>query len=91
MITDDDIVMMASEMGVLEFADETIIKKWRLQPGKMFMIDLEQGRIIDDAELKEDLASSHDYQAWLDQTQIHLKDLPVSRRLVLLKKILKPL
>ncbi|HED38981.1 MAG TPA: glutamate synthase subunit alpha, partial [Chromatiales bacterium] len=75
-ITEDDTVMMASEMGVLEFANEKIIKKWRLQPGKMFMIDLEQGRIIDDAELKEALASSHDYQAWLDKTQIHLKTLP---------------
>ena len=75
-ITEDDTVMMASEMGVLPFADEKIIKKWRLQPGKMFMIDLEQGRIIDDAELKAGLANSHDYQAWLDKTQIHLKDLP---------------
>ena len=77
-ITDDGTVMMASEMGVLPFADETIIKKWRLQPGKMFMIDLEQGRIIDDEELKAELANSHDYQAWLDSTQIRLKDLPAS-------------
>jgi len=75
-ITDDDTVMMASEMGVLSFADEKIIKKWRLQPGKMFLIDMEQGRIIDDAELKAELAESHDYQGWLDKTQIRIKDLP---------------
>ncbi|HGG58670.1 MAG TPA: glutamate synthase large subunit [Gammaproteobacteria bacterium] len=76
LITSDDRVVMASEMGVLPIPEEKIIKKWRLQPGKMFLIDLEQGRIIDDAELKEDLASRQPYQDWLDQTQIRLKDLP---------------
>ena len=76
LITDDDLVVMASEMGVLHIPDEKIVKKWRLQPGKMFLIDMEQGRIIDDAELKAELAGSHPYQDWLDKTQVHLKNLP---------------
>ncbi len=76
LITDDDKVIMASEMGVLPVPEERIVKKWRLQPGKMFLIDLEQGRIIDDAELKEQLASARPYQEWLDATQIHLEALP---------------
>ncbi|MCB1921595.1 MAG: glutamate synthase subunit alpha, partial [Candidatus Competibacteraceae bacterium] len=76
LVTDDDQVIMASEMGVLSVPEEKIVKKWRLQPGKMLLIDLEQGRIIDDDEIKEQLASKHPYQAWLDATQIRLKDLP---------------
>ncbi|OGT89342.1 MAG: glutamate synthase subunit alpha [Gammaproteobacteria bacterium RIFOXYA12_FULL_61_12] len=76
LITEDDLVVMASEMGVLEIPEEKIIKKWRLQPGKMFLIDLEQGRIIDDAEIKHQLASAKPYQQWLDQTQIRLRHLP---------------
>ncbi len=76
LVTDDDMVVMASEMGVLDIPEEKIIKKWRLQPGKMFLIDLEQGRIIDDAEVKAELASSQPYQEWLDRTQIHLDELP---------------
>ena len=76
LITSDDRVVMASEMGVLPIPQEKIVKKWRLQPGKMFLIDLEQGRIIDDVELKETLASEKPYQDWLDTTQILLKDLP---------------
>uniref|UniRef100_A0A450W2A7 Glutamate synthase [NADPH] large chain n=1 Tax=Candidatus Kentrum sp. LPFa TaxID=2126335 RepID=A0A450W2A7_9GAMM len=74
-VTDDDRVIMGSEVGVLDIPEEKIIKKWRLQPGKMFLIDLEQGRIVDDVELKNDLASSHPYQAWLDKTQIRLQDI----------------
>ena len=76
LITNDDRVLMASEMGVLPIPEEKIVKKWRLQPGKMFLIDLEQGRIIDDTEFKEELSSSQPYQDWLDSTQIKLKDLP---------------
>ncbi|MGK0171219.1 MAG: glutamate synthase (NADPH/NADH) large chain [Gammaproteobacteria bacterium] len=75
-ITDDDRVIMGSETGVLPIAEERIVKKWRLQPGKMFLIDLEQGRIIDDAELKRTLASEQPYQALLDSGQILLADLP---------------
>ncbi len=76
LITDDDLVVMASEMGVLDIPEEKILRKWRLQPGKMFLIDMEQGRIIDDAELKAELASRHPYQQWLDSTQIRLPQLP---------------
>ncbi len=76
LITDDDTVVMASEMGVLGIPEEKIVKKWRLQPGKMFLIDLEQGRIIDDEELKEQLAGAKPYQKWLDETQIKLEDVP---------------
>ncbi|BBA37537.1 glutamate synthase, large subunit [Methylocaldum marinum] len=76
LITDDDTVVMASEMGVLTIPEHKIIKKWRLQPGKMFLIDLEQGRIIDDAEIKSELANREPYQQWLNDTQIQLEKLP---------------
>jgi glutamate synthase (NADPH/NADH) large chain len=76
LITNDDIVVMASEMGVLNIPEEKIIKKWRLQPGKMFLIDTEEGRIIDDAELKGQLSNSLPYQQWLNETQILLENLP---------------
>ena len=75
-VTNDDLVIMASEMGVLDIAEERIIKKWRLQPGKMFLIDLQQGRIIDDAEIKAQLSTAHPYREWLAKTQIHLDELP---------------
>ena len=54
LITDDDLIVMASEMGVLDIPQEKIVKKWRLQPGKMLLVDLEHGRIVDDEELKRD-------------------------------------
>ena len=76
LITDDDHVVMASEMGVLTIPENKIIKKWRLQPGKMFLIDMEQGRIIDDAEIKAELAAKAPYQQWLTETQIQLENLP---------------
>ena len=75
-ITDDDHVIMASEAGVLPVPEEKIIRKWRLQPGKMLLIDLEEGRIIDDAEIKAKLAAEHPYEAWLKATQYKLEDLP---------------
>jgi len=78
LITDEGQVVMASEMGVLDIPEERIIKKWRLQPGKMFLIDMEQGRIIDDAEIKHQLASRHPYEEWLQRTQIRLEDLPAA-------------
>jgi glutamate synthase (NADPH) large chain len=74
-VTDDDLVVMASEVGVLNIPESKIVKKWRLQPGKMFLIDMEQGRIIGDDELKETLATAKPYRQWLDQTQIRVKDL----------------
>ena len=76
LVTDDDQVVMASEMGVLPIPEEKIVKKWRLQPGKMLLIDLEQGRIIDDREVKAQLASAYPYAELLAQTQIILEDLP---------------
>jgi len=78
-VTEDDLVVMGSEVGVLSIADEKVVQKWRLQPGKMFLIDLEEGRIIDDAELKADLAKAHPYQTWLNKTQIKLEDLPAEK------------
>ena len=75
-ITDDDMVVMASEVGVLPIPESRIIKKWRLQPGKMFLIDTEQGRIIDDNELKTQLASAKPYREWNRRIRIKLDDLP---------------
>ena len=75
-VTDDDLVVMASEMGTLDIPEENIVKKWRLQPGKMLLIDLEEGRIVEDDELKSTLAQAHPYQEWLDETQIRLRRLP---------------
>ena len=77
-VTEDGLVVMASETGVLPVAEEKIVEKWRLQPGKMLLIDLERGRIISDEEIKEELASAHPYQQWLDRTQIHVHELPGS-------------
>jgi glutamate synthase (NADPH/NADH) large chain len=76
LVTDDDFVVMASEAGVLPIPDSKIVKKWRLQPGKMFMIDLDQGRIIDDRELKESLASAKPYREWIRRINIKFDDLP---------------
>ncbi|MEM7251541.1 MAG: glutamate synthase large subunit [Pseudomonadota bacterium] len=74
-ITDDDRVIMGSEVGVLNVPESRIVKKWRLQPGKMFLIDLEEGRIVDDAEVKDRLSSARSYQKWLDEGQIPLSQL----------------
>jgi len=76
-ITDDGMVVMASEVGVLPVPESKIVKKWRLQPGKMFLIDTEQGRIIDDAELKSQLAAAKPYREWNRRIRIKLSDLPV--------------
>ena len=75
-VTDDDHVIMASESGVLPVAEESIVRKWRLQPGKMLLIDLEQGRIIEDDEIKAVLAGAAPYADWLKATQYKLEDLP---------------
>jgi len=74
-VTDDDLVIMASESGVLPIPDERIVRKWRLQPGKMLLIDLEEGRIVEDAEIKAKLAEAHPYEEWLKQTQYKLEEL----------------
>ncbi|MEW7848526.1 glutamate synthase-related protein [Massilia aurea] len=71
-ITEDDLVVMASESGVLPIPESRIVKKWRLQPGKMFLIDLEAGRIIDDKELKDTYANAKPYKAWIKSVRIKL-------------------
>jgi len=73
-VTDDDMVIMGSESGVLPVPESKIVRKWRLQPGKMFLIDLEQGRMIDDEELKAGLASAKPYAQWIDNLRIRLDD-----------------
>jgi glutamate synthase (NADPH/NADH) large chain len=73
-ITDDDLVIMGSESGVLPIPENKIVRKWRLQPGKMFLIDLEQGRMIDDEELKSALANSKPYKQWIENLRIRLDD-----------------
>ena len=75
-ITSDDVVIMASEVGVLDIDPAKVVKKMRLQPGRMFLIDTEAGRIIDDDELKESLATEHPYADWLHAGLLHLNDLP---------------
>jgi glutamate synthase (ferredoxin) len=75
-VTKDDVVIMASEAGVLPVAPERIAVKGRLQPGKMFLVDLEQGRIIADEELKKKYASALPYQKWLEENHVLLKNLP---------------
>ncbi|MEO5844464.1 MAG: glutamate synthase-related protein, partial [Caldimonas sp.] len=75
-VTDDGLVVMASETGVLPIAENRIVKKWRLQPGKMFLIDFEQGRIVDDEELKNQFASAKPYRQWVDSVRIKLEELP---------------
>ena len=80
-VTDEGLVVMASEMGVLPVPEEKIITKWRLQPGKMLLVDLEEGRIVSDEEIKEQLAKASPYADWLKATQIVLEDLrPVEPR-----------
>jgi glutamate synthase (ferredoxin) len=75
-VTKDDRVIMASEVGVLPVAPENVIKKGRLEPGKMFLIDLGEGRVIDDQELKEKIAKEKPYGEWLQANLFHLEDLP---------------
>ena len=92
-VTDDDLVIMGSESGVLPVPESKIVRKWRLQPGKMFMIDLEQGRLIDDEELKANLANSKPYKQWIENLRIRLDDvepnaidIPVSEPATLLDR-----
>ncbi len=75
-VTDDDLVVGASESGVLPIPQNRIVKKWRLQPGKMLLIDLEQGRIIEDDELKHQFASAKPYRQWIESVRVKLEDVP---------------
>jgi len=80
-VTDDDRVILASEAGAFTVPEEKIVKKWRLQPGKMLLIDLEKGRIISDEEIKSEIATRHPYKTWLANTQLILEELkPVAPR-----------
>lgn len=78
-VTTDDRVIMASETGVLPVDQSTIIEKGRLQPGKMFVVDMEQGRIISDEELKQEICSHKPYNEWLNKYKIRLEELPEPR------------
>ncbi|MUL63327.1 glutamate synthase subunit alpha [Mycobacterium sp. CBMA 234] len=75
-VTDDGLVVMASEAGVLDLDPSTVVKKMRLQPGRMFLVDMDEGRIVDDEEIKSTLAAEHPYQEWLDNGLFHIDDLP---------------
>src|ERR1700761_5197265 len=75
-VTDDDLVILASESGVIPVPEEKIKRKWRLQPGKMLLIDLEEGRIVEDEEIKKKLANAEPYEDWLKSAQYKLEDLP---------------
>jgi glutamate synthase (NADPH/NADH) large chain len=78
-VTDDDLVVMASESGVLPMIPENkIVKKWRLQPGKMFLIDFDQGRIIDDEELKNQFALAKPYRQWIENVRIRLDSIELT-------------
>jgi glutamate synthase domain-containing protein 2/glutamate synthase domain-containing protein 1/glutamate synthase domain-containing protein 3 len=80
-VTKDDLVIMASEAGVLDVPPQDVVRKGRLQPGRMFLVDTEQGRIIGDEEIKRTVATEHPYRVWLDEHLVHLKDLPAAAEL----------
>jgi glutamate synthase (NADPH) large chain len=75
-VTDDGLVVMASEAGVLDLDPSKVVRRMRLQPGRMFLVDTAQGRIVSDEEIKAELAAEHPYQDWLDAGLIPLEDLP---------------
>ncbi|MGH8255694.1 MAG: glutamate synthase central domain-containing protein, partial [Steroidobacteraceae bacterium] len=77
-VTRDDLVVMASEAGVLDLPPQDVVQKGRLQPGRMFLVDTEQGRIIDDEEIKRTVATAQPYRRWLDKHLVQLKDLPAA-------------
>ena len=77
-VTKDDLVIMASEAGVLEIPPENILRKGRLQPGRMFLVDTEEGRIVEDEEIKQQIVNERPYRQWLDEHLVHLNDLPAA-------------
>ncbi len=79
LLTDDDVVLMASEMGVLPIPEQKVVMKWRLQPGKMLLIDMQAGRIVGDEELKQRLATAKPYRKWIERSRHYLDDLPKSK------------
>jgi len=81
-VTDDDLVVLASEVGVLDIPADKVVRKGRLQPGRMFLVDIDEHRIIEDEELKLSLAAEHPYDEWLHAGLIRLEDLPVREHVV---------
>ncbi|MEU6152011.1 glutamate synthase large subunit [Actinosynnema sp. NPDC047251] len=79
-VTEDGLVVLGSEAGVLEFDQTTVVRKGRLEPGRMFLVDTAQGRIIDDEEIKGELAAEHPYREWVADGILHLADLPARER-----------
>ena len=82
LVTDDGLVVLASEIGVLEIEPSRVVRKGRLRPGKMFLVDTEAGRIVEDDEIKSELAASEPWGEWLDRGRINLKDLPEREHIV---------
>ncbi len=82
-VTKDDLVIMASEVGVLEIAPEDVAIKGRLEPGRMFLVNMEEGRIVADEELKHQLATAQPYGEWLNEHSIHLNEIPAAPELPL--------
>jgi glutamate synthase (NADPH/NADH) large chain len=78
-VTADDLVIMGSECGCLPVPEEKVVKKWRLQPGKMFLVDLEKGRIIDDKELKDSLAGTKPYAEWIERIRVKLDEVETEK------------
>ncbi len=76
-VTDDDLVVMASESGVLPVPENRIVRKWRLQPGKMLLLDLEQGRLIEDEEIKANIVNTKPYEQWIENLRVKLDDVQV--------------
>src|SRR5215213_7356461 len=81
-VTEDGLVVLASEVGVLDLDPETVVRKGRLQPGRMFLVDTDRGRIVDDAEIKAELSAEAPYDEWLHAGQIRLADLPDREHIV---------
>ena len=81
-VTDDGLVVLASEVGVLDLDPATIVRKGRLQPGRMFLVDTDEHRIIEDEEIKSELAAEHPYGEWLHAGLIHLDDIPEREHIV---------
>ncbi len=81
-VTDDGLVVLASEVGVLDLDPAKVVRKGRLQPGRMFLVDTEEGRIVEDDEIKAELAAEQPYDSWLHAGLIHLEDLPEREHIV---------
>jgi glutamate synthase (ferredoxin) len=78
-VTKDDLVIMASEVGVLDVPPERVLQKGRLQPGRMFLVDTEEGRIVADEEIKHKIATEQPYREWLNKHMLELADVPERR------------